>query len=108
MSTDFVYLTSNYKTILDASSPTFEDEGGESSSSQDLLGNLEPSLGMQLNFVAFCPDQLEASLLPFALDTLKDGAVSGSGCLRLVPCSPLEVRLPLFIWPHALILNHIA
>lgn len=50
-------LLSNYKTILATPSPTCEGQGGKPSPSPELLGNLEPSLGIQLDFALFCPDQ---------------------------------------------------
>lgn len=43
-------------------SPVLEGEGGKfSPSPQDLLGELEPGLGMELNFVLFALEQLGAS-----------------------------------------------
>lgn len=95
-------LLSNYKTVLATPSPTYEGQGGKSSPSQDLLGKLELSLGMELDFAPFSPDQWGASFLPFTLKTLKDGAALGSGCRPPAPCSLPEVQVLL---PYILTLS---
>lgn len=69
VSTDLVYLINNYKVILAASSPTLEGMDREVSSSQDLLGDLETSLGRELNFVPFSA-QINWRLLSFLLPSV--------------------------------------